>query len=1345
MTVATRSRTALTVIATVAALLPAARAAADPPTIDGHHLTPDGTMTAWSGTGVGNLLVNDSSTAGGITVLGMRNDRAGCASGNGGAAQILRSDGIRWTAEQRLLHPEPVDGNPPDRPGIGCYGEFGESVSTDGTRIAVAARLVAGDPLGQPSGGAVYIYARTAGEWTRTARVRVPADAQVDAVTIDGGRLAVSTTAPAGSRVYLFMESPTGWNADGSLMGLAPLAMHGDELVLSSGGGGTSPSTLLFAQRTGSGWSSAPMAGANINTNIGDNRGLFKVLFDGASATVAARLFRAGAATDAVQVFQRWDGGWWNREAEIVDPDAPGVLSLFGWQGISRDGDNLLVGASAEAGGATPPGAAYLFGRQPDGSWSLQQRYRPADPGQEQGFGYAVALHGNVAGVLSRDYNAAWGAWFSFDPSGTPTGAINHPLQGNGSGLGASVAVEGDLAAGLTGEPIPVAGQLVSDNHGSVQLFRRTATGWTDEARLISPGSATPSQPGLTANIRRPVAIHNGSVYAIGTTLAAGGFWRSVVLRFDRTGPGWALSAQIPVPDQGAPSISDLDFAGDTMVMSTESSYSNSGRVDFYRESNGVWTRSQNGAYSASTPRAALNSTADLLAYTTRQSGTVSVWRRTGNTWGPLASFVTPFPDAVAPLPVFTGDNALAVADPYGSSCADGTCSGKVAVFRAAAGSPTNWQQEAVFGGTAGSYEYGAGVAAAGAALLISRQDARGFGHVDVVERGGAGWSTTGTLDPPVAQAFDYYGEALAVDGVRVVAGAYATNSPAGDGAGAVFAYRIDTAPPVTVPPAPGGVTVVAGDHSATITWVKPASDGGAPITGYTVIATPGGQSCSTVGADALTCTIGGLANGVNFTFTVTAHNAAGAGPPATTPPGQPVVVGVPPGPVVVLPPEPDPVDGTRVTLHWLAAASDPNLPVVGYRATAEPGGQFCTTTGALSCTITGLTPGVSYSFTVVAVNAAGPSPTTPPGAPAAVAATAGGYAQAVVSWTAPASTGGSPITGYTVTAGPGGASCTTSGALACTVAGLTPGTAYVFTVVAATGQGQSPPSQPSAAFTPAVDVTVPVVTGVPDRVPDVSVGGQGWWRGPVTVTWKATDGGSGVAGPPPPPVTVSAQGASDAASALVCDVAGNCAVGGYPVRIDSQGPTVTVTGVADHAVYTLGAVPAAGCAATDATLGVDGACTVTVTGGNASHVGAYAVTATARDRAGNVTTVIVRYEVHYAWAGFAQPINDTTYHSGQSLSVFKAGSTVPVKFTVTAGGQVVAPLWVAPLRGVSTTLPIDESVYGDAPDTGAAYRLTDGQWQYNWKTDKAQAGSYWRIGVRLDDGTTRYVDIALR
>src|ERR1019366_7912671 len=79
----------------------------------------------------------------------------------------------------------------------------------------------------------------------------------------------------------------------------------------------------------------------------------------------------------------------------------------------------------------------------------------------------------------------------------------------------------------------------------------------------------------------------------------------------------------------------------------------------------------------------------------------------------------------------------------------------------------------------------------------------------------------------------------------------------------------------------------------------------------------------------------------------------------------------------------------------------------------------------------------------------------TAPTAPTGVQATAGN-AQAFVSWTAPVSNGGSPVTGDTVTAAPGGGTATTTGATTATVTGLTNGTSYTFTVTATNSIGTS-------------------------------------------------------------------------------------------------------------------------------------------------------------------------------------------------------------------------------------------------------------------------------------------------
>ena len=102
----------------------------------------------------------------------------------------------------------------------------------------------------------------------------------------------------------------------------------------------------------------------------------------------------------------------------------------------------------------------------------------------------------------------------------------------------------------------------------------------------------------------------------------------------------------------------------------------------------------------------------------------------------------------------------------------------------------------------------------------------------------------------------------------------------------------------------------------------------------------------------------------------------------------------------------------------------------------------------------------------------------TAPGAPTGVTATPGN-AQATVTFTAPASNGGSAITSYTATSSPGGLTGSCAGPTACaiTVTGLTNGTAYTFTVTAINALGTGATSSASAPVTPTATPTSSALT----------------------------------------------------------------------------------------------------------------------------------------------------------------------------------------------------------------------------------------------------------------------------
>lgn len=218
-----------------------------------------------------------------------------------------------------------------------------------------------------------------------------------------------------------------------------------------------------------------------------------------------------------------------------------------------------------------------------------------------------------------------------------------------------------------------------------------------------------------------------------------------------------------------------------------------------------------------------------------------------------------------------------------------------------------------------------------------------------------------------------------------------------------------------TAPQPPTGVTATVYAESVRVGWTAPASDGGASITGYTVSSTPDGGRCST---SSTSCDVTGLRKGIAYTFSVTATNVVGTSSPSS--PSAPVTF-------VTAPSSPRSVVGEagdqQATMRWEAPTDDGGLPITGYTARSIPGGASCTTT-ELSCVITGLSNGTTYTVTVTARNASGTSsasqgvrvtPEAPVVAPGPVESLRATPAKRAirVTWSAPSDLGGAPRVTY--------------------------------------------------------------------------------------------------------------------------------------------------------------------------------------------------------------------------------------------------------------------------------------------------------------------------------------------
>ena len=390
-----------------------------------------------------------------------------------------------------------------------------------------------------------------------------------------------------------------------------------------------------------------------------------------------------------------------------------------------------------------------------------------------------------------------------------------------------------------------------------------------------------------------------------------------------------------------------------------------------------------------------------------------------------------------------------------------------------------------------------------------------------------------------------------------------------GIGAASVPTEPITPRGPATVPAPPAATAGVAGDTVVTVSWSPPGADGGSAVTGYAVIAQPGGEVCVTAQTS---CEVEGLSNGTAYTFAVVAINAVGDSVPSLS--SAPVTPrGVPGAPVAV-----SGVGGDEsVLVTWQPPTDDGGSVITGYEVTADPDGATCATAGT-SCEITGLENGRPYSFTVVAINEAGPgassipstsvAPVSTPGPPGAVIGVPDD-GSVLVTWEAPAATGGSFISEYVVTASPGGATCFASIGLSCTVFGLTNGTPYTFTVVATSLIGAGAPSDPSPPVVPEAPASSP---GAPTSVTGIPGDGQ------ALISWDppTSDGGS--------PVTQYGVTAEPGGAACVATAATTCVVTGLT---NGSGYTFTVV-----AVNAVGTSPPSQVSASVVPRGVPGAVT---------------------------------------------------------------------------------------------------------------------------------------------------------
>jgi hypothetical protein len=315
----------------------------------------------------------------------------------------------------------------------------------------------------------------------------------------------------------------------------------------------------------------------------------------GASVAVDGDTAIIGAIQDdnwagAAYVFTRRDGAW-IQQARLIAADRA-ALDLFGMS-VAVSGGTAVIGAWGNDARGIWSGAAYVFVRADNGTWSQKAKLTAADGSAGDFFGHSVAVSGGTAVIgahADNDKGADAGSAYVFvqfaDGRWIQQAKLTATDGSASDFFGYSVAVSGGTA---------VIGAYADDDKGidsgSAYVFVQAADGkWNQQAKLIAADSVAADWFG-------------GSVAVSGGTAVVGvqgdddkGLYSGSAYVFVRAADGkWSQQAKLIAADSAAGDVFGGSVAvdGDTAVVvawgdDDKGSVSGSAYV-FARAASGVW------------------------------------------------------------------------------------------------------------------------------------------------------------------------------------------------------------------------------------------------------------------------------------------------------------------------------------------------------------------------------------------------------------------------------------------------------------------------------------------------------------------------------------------------------------------------------------------------------------------------------------------------------------------------------------------------------------------------------------------------------------------------------------
>jgi hypothetical protein len=308
------------------------------------------------------------------------------------------------------------------------------------------------------------------------------------------------------------------------------------------------------------------------------------VSIDGDTALVGAIQYLVGAMGHGyVTVFTR-TGVTWTVQTTLTASDGLNG-DMFGTS-VSLDGDTALVGAQEDSGPFIYSGSAYVFTRT-GATWDQQQKLIASDEIAGGQFGESVSLDEDTALIGRPEHMGATGSAYVFTRSGSTWTQAAKLLGSAGAAadhFGCSVSLEGDTALiGASGD------DDYGDSSGSAYVFTRMGTTWAQTAELHASDADGGDYFGRSVSLDGDTALigargdddkgdNSGSVYV-----------------FTRTGTTWTQAAKLLASDgtAGDGFGGSVFLDGDTALIGAGSDDENgdySGSAYVFTRSGTTWT-----------------------------------------------------------------------------------------------------------------------------------------------------------------------------------------------------------------------------------------------------------------------------------------------------------------------------------------------------------------------------------------------------------------------------------------------------------------------------------------------------------------------------------------------------------------------------------------------------------------------------------------------------------------------------------------------------------------------------------------------------------------------------------